>query len=70
MAAKTKKDVDQAQDKEQQANRKLPKSRRYVGSKETFTYVLYDIAQSFNLNSKATYYLIDVWLFPIGGRRL
>ena len=60
MAAKTKKDVDQAQDKEQQANRKLPKSRRYVGSKETFTYVLYDIAQSFNLNSKATYYLTDV----------
>ena len=60
MAVKTENDVNQTQGKEQQANRKLPKSRRYVGSKETFTYVLYDIAQSFNLNSQTSYYLTDV----------
>ena len=61
MAAETKnKEAAQTEVKEQQANRKLPKSRRYVGSKETFTYVLYDIAQSFNIGSKTTYYLNDV----------
>lgn len=45
---------------EQVAQRELPKGRRYVGSKETFSYVLFDIAQSFNLDSKKTYYLTDV----------
>ncbi|MDD6275837.1 MAG: MFS transporter [Clostridia bacterium] len=61
MAAETKnKKADSSEVNEQQANRKLPKSRRYVGSKETFTYVLYDIAQSFNIGSKTTYYLNDV----------
>lgn len=45
---------------ENSAKRNLPKGRRYVGSKETFTYVLFDIAQSFNLDNKKTYYLTDV----------
>lgn len=45
---------------EEKPKRKLPKGRRYVGSGETFTYVLFDIAQSFNLDNKKTYYLTDV----------
>lgn len=62
MAAETKEvQTAPAEEKEQQgAKRKLPKGRRYVGSKETFTYVLFDIAQSFNLNQNQTYYLTDV----------
>lgn len=60
MATETK-DVQKTESEEQQgAQRKLPKGRRYVGSKETFTYVLFDIAQSFNLDNKKTYYLTDV----------
>lgn len=61
MATETK-EVQTAQEKpeEQGAKRKLPKGRRYVGSRETFTYVLFDIAQSFNLSQNQTYYLTDV----------
>lgn len=59
MATETK-EVQTVETENQQAHRKLPKGRRYVGSRETFTYVLFDIAQSFNLNSKSTYYLTDV----------
>ncbi len=44
----------------EKANRKLPKNRRYVGSRETTAYVLYDIAQSLNLSSKQTYFVTDV----------
>ena len=48
MAAETKEvQTSQAEPEEQKAaKRKLPKGRRYVGSKETFTYVLFDVAQS------------------------
>ena len=62
MAAETKEvQTSQAEPEEQKAaKRKLPKGRRYVGSKETFTYVLFDIAQSFNLDQNKTYYLTDV----------
>ncbi len=34
---------------EEQASSAVPKDRRYVGSKETFAYILDDIAQSFNI---------------------
>lgn len=34
---------------EEQAKSAVPKDRRYVGSKETFAYILDDIAQSFNI---------------------
>ena len=62
MAAETKEvQTSQAEPEEQKvAKRKLPKGRRYVGSKETFTYVLFDIAQSFNLDQNKAYYLTDV----------
>ncbi|MBP9989220.1 MAG: MFS transporter [Ruminococcus sp.] len=59
MATETK-NTQKTEEQEQGAQRKLPKGRRYVGSKETFTYVLFDIAQSFNLDNKKTYYLTDV----------
>ena len=62
MDAETKEvQTSQAEPEEQKAaKRKLPKGRRYVGSRETFTYVLFDIAQSFNLDQNKTYYLTDV----------
>ena len=34
---------------EKKAPSAVPKDRRYVGSKETFAYILDDIAQSFNI---------------------
>ena len=45
---------------EEKANRQTPKSRRYVGSRETTAYILFDIAQSLNLNSKDAYFVTDV----------
>ena len=56
--AKETKQVEVAE--EEKANRQMPKNRRYVGSRETTAYVLYDIAQSFNLSSKGTYFITDV----------
>ncbi len=49
----------------EKANRKMPKSRRYVGSRETTAYVLYDIAQSLNLSSKQTYFVTDVLVIAL-----
>lgn len=60
MATETKSPQVSEEVEEQSAKRNLPKGRRYVGSKETLTYVLFDIAQSFNLDSKKTYFLTDV----------
>ena len=34
--------------------------RRYVGSKETAAYVIYDISQSFNINKYADVFITDV----------
>ncbi|MCQ2480075.1 MAG: MFS transporter, partial [Clostridia bacterium] len=45
---------------EEKAGREMPKSRRYVGSRETTAYVLYDIAQSLTLSGKQTYFVTDV----------
>ena len=50
---------------EEKANRQMPKNRRYVGSRETTAYVLYDIAQSFNLGSKGTYFITDVLVIAL-----
>ncbi len=66
MATKTKEPQAPEVVEEQSAKRDLSKGRRYVGSKETFTYVLFDIAQSFNLDSKRTYYLTDVLVISLG----
>ena len=61
MAKKTKK----AEATEEKAGREMPKSRRYVGSRETRAYVLYDIAQSFNIGSERSYYLTDVLVIAL-----
>ena len=36
------------------------KDRRYVGTKETAAYILYDIAQSFNINKYTDIYITDI----------
>lgn len=59
------KEATQTQVAEEKANRKMPKSRRYVGSRETTAYVLYDIAQSLNLSSKQTYFVTDVFVIAL-----
>ena len=67
MAKKTKK-AEAAQKPEvdeEKANREMPKHRRYVGSRETTAYILYDIAQSLNLNSKRTYFVTDVFVIAL-----
>ena len=38
----------------------LPKSRRYVGSKETFSYILYDISKSFNITKYNDVFITDI----------
>lgn len=59
------KEATQTQVAEEKANRQMPKSRRYVGSRETTAYVLYDIAQSLNLSSKQTYFVTDVLVIAL-----
>ena len=61
MAKKTKTAEEVAEVvEEEKASRDMPKSRRYVGSRETTAYVLYDIAQSLTLSGKQDYFLTDV----------
>ena len=36
------------------------KDRRYVGTKETVAYILYDIAQSFNINKYSDIFVTDI----------
>lgn len=38
----------------------LSNNRRYVGSKETAAYVIYDISQSFNINKYQDIFITDV----------
>lgn len=54
------KEATQTQVAEEKANRQMPKSRRYVGSRETTAYILFDISQSLNLGSKDAYFVTDV----------
>lgn len=61
--AKETKPVEVAE--EEKANRQMPKNRRYVGSRETTAYVLYDIAQTFNLDSKKAYFVTDVLVIAL-----
>ena len=49
-----------AQQLEQQAGRTISNNRRYVGSKETVAYVVYDIAQSFNINKYQDIFITDI----------
>ncbi len=59
------KDTKKVEIDEEKAQRQLPKNRRYVGSKETTAYVLYDIAQSLTLTSKQTYFVTDVLMIAL-----
>ena len=54
------KEATQTQVAEEKANRQMPKSRRYVGSRETTAYILFDISQSLNLGSTDAYFVTDV----------
>ena len=54
------KEATQTKAPEEKANRQMPKSRRYVGSRETTAYILFDISQSLNLGSKDAYFVTDV----------
>ncbi len=47
-------------DQEQVAARTISNNRRYVGSKETVAYVVYDIAQSFNINKYQDIFITDI----------
>lgn len=42
------------------AGRTISNNRRYVGSKETIAYVVYDIAQSFNINKYQDVFITDI----------
>ena len=42
------------------AARTISNSRRYVGSKETIAYVVYDISQSFNINKYQDVFITDI----------
>ena len=42
------------------AGRTISNSRRYVGSKETIAYVVYDISQSFNINKYQDVFITDI----------
>lgn len=44
---------------EEKADRKIS-NRRYVGSKESFAYVVYDISQSFNINKYQDIFITDI----------
>ncbi|MBP3446354.1 MAG: MFS transporter [Clostridia bacterium] len=47
-------------EQEQVAGRTISNNRRYVGSKETVAYVVYDIAQSFNINKYQDIFITDI----------
>lgn len=50
----------QEQDLEQRGSDAAHKDRRYVGTKETVAYVLYDIAQSFNISKYNDIFVTDI----------
>ena len=43
---------EKTEQQEIKAGRTISNNRRYVGSKETVAYVVYDISQSFNIKCK------------------
>ncbi|MCQ2480986.1 MAG: MFS transporter [Clostridia bacterium] len=51
---------------EQPALKSAGKDRRYVGTKETVSYVLYDIAQSFNINKYNDIFITDIVKIDLG----
>ena len=48
------------QHQEEKASRTISNKRRYVGSKETVAYVVYDISQSFNINKYQDIFITDI----------
>lgn len=59
MSEKTK-TAEVAESEEDRAGRSLEKNRRYIGSRETRAYILYDIAQSFNIDARMEYFTNDI----------
>ena len=57
-AVSVKDDVTEQQ--EIKAGRTISNTRRYVGSKETAAYVVYDISQSFNINKYQDVFITDI----------
>ena len=55
--------VSEKKTEEQQeikAGRTITNNRRYVGSKETAAYIVYDISQSFNINKYQDIFITDI----------
>ncbi|MBQ8015150.1 MAG: MFS transporter, partial [Clostridia bacterium] len=51
---------------EEQPQSAVPKDRRYVGSKETFAYILDDIAQSFNIGKYDDVFKTNILKIDLG----
>lgn len=65
--------VSENQLEEQQelrASRTISNNRRYVGSKETVAYVVYDISQSFNINKYQDVFITDIVQVGLNSRQL
>ena len=52
--------TNETEQAEIRAGRTISNSRRYVGSKETIAYVVYDISQSFNINKYQDVFITDI----------
>lgn len=52
-------ELEQAQERIS-ADRNLSSNRRYVGTKETIAYIVYDIAQSFNISKYDNIFITDI----------
>ncbi len=53
-------DTQIAEQEHQNAGRMISNNRRYVGSKESFAYVVYDISASFNINKYNDIFITDI----------
>ena len=51
---------EKTEQQEIKAGRTISNNRRYVGSKETVAYVVYDISQSFNINKYQDIFITDI----------
>ncbi len=60
MAEKAVSENQTAEQQEIRAGRTISNNRRYVGSKETVAYVVYDISQSFNINKYQDIFITDI----------
>jgi Na+/melibiose symporter-like transporter len=59
-SAATEEVVEEAQAEQVLANRAFDKNRRYVGTKETLAYIIYDISASFNISKYQDIFITDI----------